>query len=514
MSDSMKLSRAVDLFKDKDSTTTITQDPVSEDIVIDRITFDSRAVKPNTLFVCKGLNFKASYLKDAIDRGAVAYLSEQDYAADIPGIIVEDIRLAMAQLANFFYQSPWQDVAISGITGTKGKTTTAGFVNQILSLDSQEKGQALPGFVSSTFNYDGLEKKPSTLTTPEAMDLYEMLATMRDNHVKCATMEVSSQALKYHRVDDVQMQVVAFLNISPDHISPVEHPTFADYFQSKLRIFEHGKVAVINEDTDHYEEILKAAKDAENIERIVTVSRKNPNADYFADDLTFNETSQTFVVKNQAEEIEMNLNVLGHFNINNALVAAAIARENGVAWSTIQRALGQAKTDGRMEVYRSEDRYLTFVVDFAHNKISFEELFNSVKEMAPDNDIRIVFGSAGGKAENRRPDMGHVAGLNTNEIYLTSDDPNFEDAYKIMGEIEEGVLAVNPEANVRRNLDRTGSIYLAYKDALAAGKPTTIVVAGKGSEDTIKVNGRNEFYVADFEYVQQLIAFYELKGKI
>ncbi len=514
MSDSMKLARVIDFFKGNDDTTTITQEEITEGVVIDHITFDSRAVKANTLFVCKGMNFKASYLNDAIDHGAVAYLSEQEYAVDIPGIVVEDIRLAMAQLANFFYQSPWQEVAISGITGTKGKTTTAGFVNQILTLDSQEKEQALPGFISSTFNYDGLEKTPSTLTTPEAMDLYEMLATMRDNDVTRATMEVSSQALKYHRVDDVQMRVVAFLNISPDHISPVEHPTFADYFQSKLRIFEHGKVAVINEDTDHFEDILKAAKDAKNIERIVTVSRKNPAADYFADELTFNDAAQHFIIRNQGEAIPMTLNVLGHFNINNALVAAAIARENNVEWTTIQKALGQAKTDGRMEIYRSQDNQLTFVVDFAHNKISFEELFSSVKEMAPDNDLRIVFGSAGGKAENRRPDMGHVAGLNTNEIYLTSDDPNFEDAYKIMAEIEEAVYDVNPAAKVRSNLDRTGSIYMAYKDAIASGKPTTIVVAGKGSEDTIKINGRNEFYVPDFEYVQQLIAFYEFKGRI
>ena len=112
-------------------------------------------------------------------------------------------------------------------------------------------------------------------------------------------------------------------------------------------------MAVINEDTDHYEEILKAAQDAENIERIVTVSRKNPAADYFADELAFSETKQTFVVKNQGETIPMALNVLGHFNINNALVAAAIARENGVAWATIQKTLSDKTMADEIIVVRT-----------------------------------------------------------------------------------------------------------------------------------------------------------------
>src|SRR5699024_619801 len=103
---------------------------------------------------------------------------------------------------------------------------------------------------------------------------------------------------------------------------------------------------------------------------------------------------------------------------------------------------------------------------------------------------------------------------NTNEIYLTSDDPNFDDSYIIMAEIEEAINVVNKDAKVRSNLDQTGSIYMAYKDAIAYGKPTTIVVAGKGTEDTIKINGRNGFYCPDFEYVKQLIAFYEFKGRI
>lgn len=514
MSNSMNLETIIHFFQSQSNDFQVKNADKASGITIDQITFDSRAAGPNTLFVCKGQTFNVSYLSDAIQKGAVAYLAETAFDVDVPGIIVADIRVAMAQLANLFYQSPWQDVAVSGITGTKGKTTTAGFVNQILTLDSQENHLTLPGFISSTFNFDGVDKIPSSLTTPEAMDLYRMLATMRDSDVTRATMEVSSQALKYHRVDNVKMEVVAFLNISPDHISPLEHPTFEDYFNSKLRIFEYGKVAVLNEDTEHFDEIYAAAEEATNIEKIVTVSRKNPDADYYADKLNFNDAQQKFVMHHEGREIEMVLNVLGHFNINNALVATAIARENGVAWPTIQKGLAGATSEGRMDVYKTSDQQLTFVVDFAHNKISFEELFASVKEMAPKNDIRIVFGSAGGKAENRRPDMGHVAGLNTNDIYLTSDDPNFEDPYKIMDEIEEAIIEVNSQANVRRNMDRTGSIFMAYKDAVASGNPTTIILAGKGSEDTIKIKGRNEFYVADFEYAKQLIAFYELTGKI
>lgn len=510
----MDLEAIIALFNSQEQVVQVTYPEKIGNQQINQITFDSRAVKTNTLFVCKGQAFKESYLVDAVEKGGVAYLSENVFDVEVPGIIVQNIRVAMAQLANLFYQSPWEDVAISGITGTKGKTTTAGFVNQILSLDSQQNEEPLPGFISTSFNYDGITKEPSTLTTPEAMDLYRMLSNMRETNTNRATMEISSQALKYNRVDEVKMSVVAFLNISPDHISPVEHPTFEDYFQSKLRIFQHGRVAVLNEDTEHFDEILAAAKAAENIEKVVTVSRKNPAANYFADNIEMSHQGQSFTVHNDGEEIEMTLGILGHFNINNALVAAAITRENGVAWSTITSALGQATTKGRMEVYHSADHQLTFVVDFAHNKISFEELFASVKEMAPNNDVRIVFGSAGGKAENRRADMGHVAGLNTNDIYLTSDDPNFEDTYDIMAQIEEAILEVNEGANVRKNADRTGSIYLAYKDAIASGNPTTIVVAGKGSEDTIKMQGRNEVYVPDYEYAKQLIAFYELTGRI
>jgi len=514
MSDSMNLEAIIAFFKSQADDIQIINGEEAAGIEVGTITFDSREVVPGTLFVCKGQAFKEAYLVDAIEKGAVAYVSEQAFQVDVPGIVVANIRQAMPVLANEFYQAPWQAVSISGITGTKGKTTTAGFVNQILSQDSHEKNAPQPGFISSTFNYDGVTKEVSSLTTPEAMDLYRMLATMRDHNVTRATMEVSSQALKYNRVDGVKMDIVAFLNISPDHISPVEHPTFEDYFHSKLRIFEHGRVAVLNEDTEHFDEILAAAEAAANIEKIVTVSRKNPSADYFANQLTFNDSQQNFIVHNGGEAIPMTLNVLGHFNVNNALVAAAIARENNIAWSTIQTALAQATSDGRMDVYKTSDGHITFVIDFAHNKISFEELFASVKEMAPDNDIRIVFGSAGGKAENRRPDMGHVAGLNTDEIYLTSDDPNFEDPYKIMDEIEAGIRQVNPEANVRRQMDRTGAIYTAYQDTIATGKATTIIVAGKGSEATIKINGRNEVYVPDYEYVQQLIAFYEFTGKM
>ena len=205
------------------------------------VSCDSRQVVPGTLFICKGAHFKVEFLQSAKEQGAFAYLSEKRYdQVDLPCILVSDVRLAMALLADFYYNHPSAKLGVVGITGTKGKSSTAYYLKYIFDEYLAAKGQPASGVISSIETYDGVEKFESHLTTPEPLDLERHFANGVATGMRYLTMEVSSQALKYDRVKNVEFAAAVFLNIGMDHISPIEHPDFEDYFASKLRIFSQA----------------------------------------------------------------------------------------------------------------------------------------------------------------------------------------------------------------------------------------------------------------------------------
>lgn len=239
---------------------------------IENITFDSRKAVKNTIFICKGSGFKKKYLQEAAERGAVCYISERYYAGiHLPYILVSDIREAMPLLAKEFYDFDNSILHTVGITGTKGKTTTSYYVKAILDayMDSLKKNKT--ALISSIKTYDGMQCTDSVMTTPEALELYRYIHNAAVNDISYMTVEVSSQALKYNRVKGIRFDTGVFLNISEDHISPVEHKDFNDYFQAKLSLFKQTRVACVNLDSDYTDEILKAAG---RCERIVTFGLK------------------------------------------------------------------------------------------------------------------------------------------------------------------------------------------------------------------------------------------------
>lgn len=458
------------------------------------LTFNSRDVQEGQIFFCKGKAFKEAYLREALERGACAYISEQTYSVEAPALIVKDIRLAMSVVADFFYKKPYQAFHLTGITGTKGKTTTTGYLQSIF----QEVEGNRSAYLSSSHFDDGLEAGASHMTTPEALELFRRLDHARESGCQYFTMEVSSQALKYGRVAEVEFEVGAFLNISPDHISPVEHPNFEDYFQSKLKLFQHSKVAVLNKDSDHFDRILQAAQSSETVEKILTVSMKDESADYYACEVESKPEGEHFTLKTADFTGRVVMAMPGIFNIENALVAIAIARYYGVSYADILKGLTRCKAQGRMEIYHSKRYPIQVVVDFAHNKLSFEKLFQAAREMYPKAKVTIVFGAPGNKAESRRKDLGQVAGKWADHIIVTMDDPGTEDPQKISEEI---LVAIHEQkATAQVVIDRPKAIALAFDQAVESQEETVILLAGKGDEDTMKLDGKDCPYATDTYY--------------
>ena len=243
------------------------------------ITYNSREAAAGTLFVCKGAHFREKYLADAISQGTVCYVSEKDYSSvsgDCTGIIVSDIRKAMPLISELFYGRLSDKLHMIGITGTKGKSTTAYYMRYILDDYMAAEGRARTAICSGIDNYDGVIEEESHLTTPEIMELYQHMNNAVSTGIEYMTMEVSSQALKYDRVDGITFEAGAFLNIGTDHISAIEHPDFNDYLESKLRLFGHCRKACINLDCDEQEMIQKASSDCPYV---ISFSQHDPAAE-------------------------------------------------------------------------------------------------------------------------------------------------------------------------------------------------------------------------------------------
>ena len=469
--------------------------------------FDSRAVSAGDVFFCKGAAFKPAFLSMALDAGAVAFVCEESLVESLEPLaqesgaamlVVDSVRTAMALLPPEVYDRPDHDVKIVGITGTKGKTTAAFMLQSIIKAAGESCGM-----IGSVSTDDGIECYESTNTTPEAPEVWRHIANCRTSGRQSMVMEVSSQALKYQRVENLPFDVACFLNIGRDHISPIEHPTFEDYFESKLRIFDQAKTAVVNLGTEEVDRVLEAASTAE---RLVTVGVEHPEASLWASDVRvvgFNiEFNLHGLCADESEAGEkVLLGIAGDFNVENALVAIAAAHEIGIGIEAIKKGLSKLRVPGRMEVVESKDGRVICVVDYAHNQLSFRSLFSSVKRAFPTSPVIAVFGAAGGKAQERREQLPREAAPYSDLMIFANEDP-----MKVCRELAEHVPDDTPNEII---LDREAAVHAAFKAAreeyVNPNAPTIVLLLAKGDEELMHVGDEFVPIESDLSLANRLI---------
>ena len=421
-------------------------DPAATDV--DGVTYDSRQSGPGALFCClPGLALDGhDFAADAVRAGATAILCERLVPVDVVQVRVSDARRSMAPIAAAFWGHPSRDLAVVGVTGTNGKTTTVHLLAAVLEADGRRTG------VVGTLT--------GVRTTPEAPDLQAQLAGFRAHGMAAVAMEVSSHALELARVDCTRFAVAVFTNLGQDHLD--FHGTVERYFAAKARLFDPARAdrAVVNADDRYGRLLLDAA-------RVPTC----PFSLEDARDLDVGAGGSTFVWEGQ----RVRLRIGGVFNVANALAAATTARELGVLPPTVAGGLAEfAPLPGRFEPVDAGQPF-TVIVDYAHTPDALERVLGAARSLARRR-LTVVFGCGGDRDHAKRPLMGDVASRLADLAVLTSDNPRHEDPLVIIEDVRAGVR--RPEALVVEP-DRRAAIALAIGQAEAGD---VIVIAGKGHE--------------------------------
>ena len=496
----MKKNKLVNYIEELKKENLLLEENISNELKeknINNVTYDSRTVKENTLFLCKGSKFKIEYLENSLNSGAIAYVSEEQYKMeDKPYIIVNNIRRAIALLSAIYNDNPQKEINMIGITGTKGKSTTTYYIKYILDDYMKDLKKNETAVISSIDTYDGVSREEAVLTTPEPEELFMHIRNAVNSNMDNLVMEVCSQALKIERVYGILYKYGVFLNISEDHISNIEHKDYEEYFGAKLKLFEQTETAVVNLNTQDLDRVLLAAKKSK---KLITFGNTE-NADVYGYNIRKEGMNTVFNVRTKYFDEEILLTMPGLFNVENALAAIAVTSDMGVPYKNIYNGLKKAKASGRMEVYSDKKQEVVVIVDYAHNKLSFEKLYESTIKEYPKREIITVFGCPGNHAQNRRKDLGELSGKYSNMNYLTMEDPRNEDPEEICKEISTYIEKENGKYKIITDRGE------AIKEAIFEAKPNSVIlITGKGNETVQYIKGKYVECLTDVQYAKKYL---------
>jgi UDP-N-acetylmuramoyl-L-alanyl-D-glutamate--2,6-diaminopimelate ligase len=468
----------------------------THDVKISGIQYDSRKIQRENLFVAlKGFGIDGhKFLSSAIANGAKVIVIEDDSA--IPDslcmhtgtvkIVVGNSRKALAQISANYYGKPATKMTMIGVTGTNGKTTTTFLIKQMIESDSNTK----VGLIGTVEYAIGNEKYPATHTTPESLELQQLLDQMVKKGCTHCVMEVSSHALHQFRVCEIPFKAAVFSNLTQDHLD--YHKTMEEYFNAKKILFDglsEDAIAVTNADSEYGEKIVEGCK-----AKVISYSVNNPSM-IKAENVTVSVNGFFATINNES----ITTTLVGRFNVYNFLSAFSVVKGLGlnVPLSVYPKLI---PAPGRFEQIQSRKGW-TAIVDYAHTPDALENCLQTIHDVLPSdrkNTIITIFGAGGDRDITKRPKMGAIAERLSDVIIVTSDNPRTEDPMKIINDVLNGI------SNKKKAIVEADRGKAIAKGISTAKSGDIILIAGKGHED-YQVLGKEKIHFSDKEEVLKFI---------
>lgn len=462
-------------------------------IEIENLCWDSRRVKPNSLFICvKNKNVdRHNFAADSVKNGAIALVIEHE-VYNIPHYItiikVDNSKAAMAIIASAFYKEPSRQFNLIGITGTNGKTSTSYFISKI--LESVNRRVGVIGTIANCIGDKTLQTEKLNPTTPDSIELQASFAEMALEGATDVVMEVTSSALAGYRVDGCEFEIGVFTNLTQDHLD--EHGTMENYKKAKMRLFKMCRYAVLNADDPVSLEIKKDSP------CMVLTYGINNIADFNAYDIKYSLDGVSFILDFHGIKNKVILNVPGKFSVYNALAAITTCYYLGLGLKEVIDGVNNIKgVKGRFESVPN-NLGIMVIVDYAHTPDGLENILTSAREIA-NNKVITVFGCGGDRDKTKRPLMGQIAGHYSDYCIITSDNPRSENPMEIIKDIESGMKKTS--CYYEKISDRKTAIDAAIR---FADKGDIVIIAGKGHEN-YQIIGEDVFHFDDVEVAKALL---------